>query len=198
MSTTPVSITGDALSFFLAEHKGLRDEIIKRSEIQHQLLSITLVAFAALVSVGLKEWPTALLAYPLLAFFLSAVWSAADFQIQMIGTYILEQIECPVVGNLGWEHFIRSPKGKKFAEPVGWRAISGVRGIFLGTEILTVASYVLNGLNKGWPPMGDIGFLVLDLIAIVATYIFLWRSTPRARSTQGAARPREQGSSSGS
>src|SRR5437667_12350307 len=91
--------------FYLAEYGQLRAEILKRSEMQHQLISIALVALAALTSIGLKEAPSALLAYPMLAVFLSASWTYNDIQIAQLGIYIRTRLEPRLTGNdRGWEH----------------------------------------------------------------------------------------------
>src|ERR1022692_2709971 len=103
----PMTITTDPLQFLMAEYKALRDEILKRSEMQHQLISITLVALGGLATIGLKDSPSALLAYPMLALFLSAAWTYNDIQIAQLGIYIRYRIEDPLIGEgLGWEHAI--------------------------------------------------------------------------------------------
>ena len=80
--------TRDPTTFLLAEYDALRGEILKRSEIQHQLLSFSLAALGALMAVGLKDSPSALLAYPILVLFLAVGWVYNDLQIAQIGLYI--------------------------------------------------------------------------------------------------------------
>src|SRR6266446_5743070 len=121
-----------ASDFLLAEYAQLRSEILKRSEIQHQLISIALVALGALISVGLKDSPSALLAYPMLAMFLSAGWSYNDIQIAQVGIYIRHRIEERLAGDgLGWEHAIVSDRASK---RIGARARLATRGILFGSE----------------------------------------------------------------
>jgi hypothetical protein len=85
----------DPSQFLLAEYRELRSEILKRSELQHQLVSIALVAFGTLAAVGLRDAPSALLAYPMLAAFLATSWAYNDIQIAQLGAYIRYRIEKP-------------------------------------------------------------------------------------------------------
>jgi uncharacterized membrane protein len=157
-----------ANDFLLAEYSQLRSEILKRSEFQHQLISIALVAFGALVSVGLRDSPSALLAYPMLAMFLSASWSYNDIQIAQIGIYIRHRIERQLIGDgLGWEHAIVSDRASK---RIGARIKLATRGILLGTQFLVLGLYLLNRLSTGFPedPVERNGAIVLLILAIAA------------------------------
>ena len=158
--------------FLLAEYNALRDEILRRTDIQHQLISITLVAFGALVSVGLQVSQTALLAYPLLALFLSVVWSYNDIRIRQLGFYIRDRIENRLAGGgEGWEHAISSDS---LSRSVGSRVILATRGIFWGTELLAVGIYLVDRLGTVLP-RGDVVLLVLDILAIGYTIAILRR-----------------------
>jgi len=171
-----MSTTIDPSGFLLAEYRELRGEILKRSEIQHQLISIALVALGGLTSVGLKDSPSALLAYPMLAVFLSAAWSYNDMQIAQLGTYIRYRIEERLVGGgLGWEHAIFSDRVSK---TIGSGVKLATRGILLGSEFLAIGLYVLKRLSL---PLGDAeqkGEIVLLLLSIAAigTTIFVLRN----------------------
>ncbi len=165
-----------ANDFLLAEYSQLRSEILKRSEIQHQLISIALVAFGALISVGLRDSPTALLAYPMLAMFLSASWSYNDIQIAQIGFYIRYRIEKQLIGDgLGWEHAIVSDRASK---RIGARVKLATRGILLGTQFLVLGLYLLNRLSTGFPEdaverNGTIVLLILSIAAILFSLVIL-------------------------
>jgi hypothetical protein len=165
-----------ANDFLLAEYSQLRSEILKRSEIQHQLISIALVALGAFISVGLKDSPSALLAYPILAMFLSAAWSYNDLQIAQIGIYICYRIENKLIGDsLGWEHFIKSGRAGK---RIGARTKFATRGVLLLSEVLAVGLYLLKRLSIGFPGgpaerKGEIVFLMVAIAAIVSTLVIL-------------------------
>jgi len=171
-----MSTANDPSGFFLAEYRELRGEILKRSEIQHQLISIALVALGALTSVGLKDSPSALLAYPMLVLFLSAAWSYNDVQIAQLGSYIRYRIEERLVGGgLGWEHAILSDRASK---KIGSGARLATRGILLGTEFLAVGLYLLKRLSLPAGSAEQKGEFVLLLlsIAVIGVTIFVLRN----------------------
>ena len=96
--------TGDLL---VAEYTALRDEIVKRIEIQHQLVSLALIAPGTVLAIGFQTSSASLmLLYPLLGMFLSAVWLSNSFALHDIAAYIANQIRSRVGANLSiWEHF---------------------------------------------------------------------------------------------
>ena len=155
--------------FLLAEYAQLKGEILKRSEFQHQLISIALVALGALAAVGLKDSPSALLAYPMLALFLGASWSYNDIQIAQLGVYIRYRIEDQLIGQgLGWEH--RSGVSESASKEIGALAKFATRGILWGSEFLAIGLYLLKWLSIGWPiPAERKGELVLFIVSVAAT-----------------------------
>ena len=155
--------------FLLAEYAQLKGEILKRSEFQHQLISIALVALGALAAVGLKDSPSALLAYPMLALFLGAAWSYNDIQIAQLGVYIKYRIEDQLIGQgLGWEH--RSRVSQSASREIGALAKFATRGILWGSEFLAIGLYLLKRLSMGWPiPAERKGELVLFIVSVAAT-----------------------------
>lgn len=168
--------TNDPSQFLLAEYKELRGEILKRSEMQHQLISITLVAYGALTTVGLKDSPSALLAYPILALFLSAAWSYNDIQIAQLGIYIRYRIENQLIGgNLGWEHAILSNRASK---QIGSLIKFATRGILWGSELMAIGLYLLKRLSTGWPKAieecrGEGVLMFLAVSAFVFTFVIM-------------------------
>ena len=172
-----MNTTRNPSEFLLAEYTELRGEILKRTEIQHQLISIALVAFATLASVGLKGSATALLVYPMLAMFLSAVWSYNDIRIMQLGIYIRDRIEYELLGvNLGWEHALASDNVSALINSL---TLLATRGILWGTEVVAVGLFILNKLSAGGFKIGlldgDMVFLILDIVAILFTIIILRR-----------------------
>jgi hypothetical protein len=162
--------------FLLAEYAQLKGEILKRSEFQHQLISIALVALGGLAAVALKDSnsPSALLAYPMLALFLGAAWSYNDIQIAQLGVYIRYRIEDQLIGQgLGWEH--RSRVSKSASKEIGALAKFATRGILWGSEFLAIGLYLLKRLSIGWPiPAERIGELVLFIVSVAATAFTIW------------------------
>jgi hypothetical protein len=164
--------TNDVSPFLLAEYGELRAEILKRSELQHQLVSIALVAFGTLAAVGLSDSPNALLAYPMLALFLSASWSYNDIQIAQLGIYIRCRIEDRLLGGeLGWEHARLTDRASK---QIGSLVKLATRGILWGSECMAIGLYLLKRLSTDWPAgieerRGEAALLVVAGLATVLT-----------------------------
>jgi hypothetical protein len=160
--------------FLLAEFAQLKAEILKRSEIQHQLISITLVALGGLAAVGLKDSPPALLAYPLLALFLGASWSYNDIQIAQIGIYIKYRIEERLLDPpMGWEH--RGNPSRVPSRQIGAMTKFATRGILWGSEFLAITLYLLKRLGVPWPTVRErkAEFVILG-ISVLATFCTMW------------------------
>jgi hypothetical protein len=173
--------TNDPSPFLLAEYAQLRGEILKRSELQHQLVSIALVAFGTLAAVGLSDSPSALLAYPMLALFLAAAWCYNDIQIAQLGIYIRYRIEDHLLGGeLGWEHARLTDRASK---QIGSLVKLATRGILWGSECLAIGLYLVKRLSMGWPPAieewrGEIALMVVAGLAVVFTIVIMRNRDP--------------------
>ncbi len=87
----------------VAEYTTLRDEIVKRIEIQHQLISLALIAPGTVLAIGFQTSSASLmLVYPLLGMFLSAVWLSNSFAIYDIAAYLRSHIQ----PDMGEDHSI--------------------------------------------------------------------------------------------
>jgi hypothetical protein len=63
-------------TFLITEYSALRSELVKRMELQHQLISLALIAAGTFLSVGLEADSTIMiLIYPFLAMFLASAWA---------------------------------------------------------------------------------------------------------------------------
>src|SRR5712692_7428109 len=113
-----------------AEYTSLREEIIKRIEIQHQLLSLALIAPGTVLAIGFQTRSASLLfVYPLLGMFLSAVWLSNSIAIHDIAGYIRSQIQPRVgEGRAIWERHRASIDTSRVRLLHFW----GTRGIFIG------------------------------------------------------------------
>ena len=153
--------------FLLTEYSHLRDEILKRTEIQHQLIAMALIAtgtFLAMNSV------TAKLAYPVLALFLSIAWTQSDIRIRQLGMYIKEHIERRL-GNIGWEHVhtLQPDFGKIWS-----LAHFASGGIFCGTQCLVLVSLLTTNFSTL-----DKALLCLDGLVIIITIFLLVPNKPK-------------------
>jgi hypothetical protein len=160
----------DTLPFVLAEYNALREEILKHTEIQHQFISLALIAPGTILAFGLQAKNAALiLLYPALAMFLSIAWASQDRGNRIIGAYIRTRIESKIGEDLiGWEHFLVANRNKFKRPSLNFLAS---RGIFIGTEILAI----LVGISIAVFNNTVILLLVIDIASIVITIIFLRR-----------------------
>jgi hypothetical protein len=162
----------DSSEFDLAEYAALRAEILKRTDIQHQLLSLSLIAFGTFVTVGLERSSTLLLVYPILAMFLAASWSHHDIRIAQLGDFIRRHHEAKFSGEQGgWEHFHTSSVAGR---TVGSRVGLASRGILIGSQVLAVALGLL-GTSFQAPDLIVIG---LDTLLVPYTaFLLSWKTS---------------------
>jgi len=94
---------------FLAEYQSLRTELIKRLEIQHQIVLFSTAMAGVLITLGmlLSEIGTsAILLYPILAFFLATAWVHNDVRLFDIRSYIRARLEKKRLAGLEWENHL--------------------------------------------------------------------------------------------
>jgi len=161
--------TDSASAFLLAEYKELRAEILKRSEIQHQLISFALAALGALMTVGLRDSPPALLIYPIVTLGLTIGWAYNDMQIAQLGLYIRHRIESALVGDLGWEHAIATQVQSK---EIGHLVKLATRGVFWSSAVLTLLLY-LSKRTKPWPATLD-AWVIEDVVLVLSVAATLY------------------------
>lgn len=89
------------------EFTALYSEIENRSNNQHQLVSLAIVAAGTILTIGLQQNADlavyALLVYPIIAMFLAVAWEYHDFWIGQIAEYIHNHLE----QGQGWETYLR-------------------------------------------------------------------------------------------
>lgn len=166
----PFPLSADLIA---AEYSALREEILKLTEIQFQILVITLAAFGTMLATGIqyKNAPI-VLAYPILALFLAMGWINHAHGIDMLGAYIQNKIESQVgTANIGWENFSRA-KPVKHSLLADWLS----RMPFIVTQLIALMAGITiisaNVLN-----------IILVIIAVASTgaNIFVFATTPRAQ-----------------
>ncbi len=131
------SLPSDAQAALLAEYATLRAEILKRIEIRYQLISVAIVAPGTLLAFALQTHSTALtLLYPVFAYFLSVAWSDNERSIRQMAEYIRNRIEARLE-YIAWEQTVSA--SNKLQPRLGrWLNYQSARGIFLGTQLLTL------------------------------------------------------------
>ena len=105
--TSKDEINSENVSLIIAEYTALREEILKRLEIDHQLIALALIAPGTILTIGFQTRNASImLVYPILALFLSAIWVINETGIIEKGIYIRDHIESRVgENNIGWQHF---------------------------------------------------------------------------------------------
>jgi hypothetical protein len=160
--------------FALAEFVALREEILKQTEIQHQIISICIISAGTFFSISGKVPQTVCLMFPLLATCLSSAWSLCDVRIRQIAKYIRESIEPRF--HLGWEHFLVARRGNN---RVDGRSRAFAIGIVLGTQLLAIILFfVLAGQRVN---ATELVFVGIDVCAM-ALSVFLMTGTGIFRS----------------
>ncbi len=151
----------------VAEYTTLRDEIVKRIEIQHQLISLALIAPGTVLAIGFQTSSASLmLVYPLLGMFLSAVWLSNSFAIYDIAAYLRSHIQ-PDMGedHSIWEQFRATIDTKHSTLLHFW----GTRGLFMGTQLLVL----LAGITLAKFDTAQILFLLVGALSSLLTVIVL-------------------------
>jgi hypothetical protein len=156
--------------FALAEYSTLREEILKRIELQNQILNLTLIIAGTMISVGfqLTNGPIILLIYPPIALVLSAGWEQNNLRIRQIGIYIRERVERRfAIG--GWEQY-RIDAGVK---PTGTARFA--RLAFIITQIVAMGLSWLQFSSWAALPWTAIILTVLDAISVVGICLIIKR-----------------------
>ena len=152
--------------FLLAEYNALREEIVKRIELEYNLISFSLVSFGVISGLGSAARSSLIImVYPLFAAFITAGWVNSDNSIQCIANYIKSQIEARLGGdNTGWEHRFEHQNSN------GLSALS-VIGAFVGTSLFAI----LVGISFAHFDATEILFLIGSGMSLIfSLFLLLW------------------------
>jgi hypothetical protein len=168
MSSTQEEKFSSSVELIVAEYESLREEILKLTEIQSQIVVLALVSFGTILTFGTQyKNAQVILMYPVLVLFLAIGWATNAHGIDMLGSYIQNQIELKVgTENIGWEHFSRKDKISH-----SLIAFWGSRAIFPVSQIIALAASLslldFNALT--------ITLLVIALLSTVLCILFFGR-----------------------
>lgn len=128
--------TPETITFLLSEYNALREEIIKRMELQHQVMFLALPVFGTILGAGIQfRSPSIILLYPIIAVFLAATWAFHNSRIRELGSYIRVRIEARVgQTHIGWESYLNEISHPRITS-LNYTAI---RGVFIGTSVLAI------------------------------------------------------------
>jgi hypothetical protein len=168
----------DALAALsLAEFQGLRSEILQLTQMQSQLIALTVVAFGTVVSIGFQaKNPAIVLVHPILALIIGVSWMNHAHSVRRCADYIrARETAMGALTSFGWEHYVRdTPFPKHY---VGFW---GVRAIF------AISSVVALGASLGVKlPHGPV--IALFALSSLVTAVLFWLSFAWQ---EGAGEPR--------
>jgi hypothetical protein len=164
----------ELLTFKLAQYSALREEILKRLEMQHQLIALALLATGTLIPIGLADnGPVlVLLLSPILILLIAIAWAWNNVRIVQTGKFIKDKIE----GKDDWEHYWRDPTLHNWpTRRVLTGAISAL-SIYLGAQLLIMVV----AWFRSTPTAGEIVILVVDGITVALTFLIVYFSEDRS------------------
>jgi hypothetical protein len=163
------TLSDKQFELILAQYNALRAEILKRSEIRYQIITINLVITGSILTFGLQTSSPSyvLFVFPMLGVFLASIWKHNGHWAQRASAYIREQIEKPI-GIAGWESAVlKEPHSQRWLFRV---SVSG-SALFLGTQIITMS---LGILRSSFSTL-DVVMIVLDAVCVLLTMTILLR-----------------------
>jgi F0F1-type ATP synthase assembly protein I len=152
--------------FLLVEYCSLREEIVKRIELEYQILYITLFIFSTMCGFALANKASILiLPYPIICVLLTSAWVNSDFSIFHLAEYIKNHIEAKIgEETTGWEHYLTAKK------PFLLSTLS-VGGTFVSTTLIAIVI----GISLAKFGTFTIILLVLDIIGLIYINIIILR-----------------------
>lgn len=152
----------------MAEYTALREEIMKLTDVQFQLVAIAIISFGTLLGAGIaSKTSSIILVYPILAVFLSASWFNQEYGIDIIEYYIQNHIEV-IMGDKS----IRSAKrSKKSVVSIPRQILNflGARGIFPATQIIALIAGTLEAnfsVFSAW-------LFIIASLSTIASMVFM-------------------------
>jgi hypothetical protein len=171
-------------TFLLAQYSSLREEVLKRIEIQHQLILGVLIALGSILTISAQGGASSiLLFYSFLALFLALAWSQNDVRNRQITQFLSSNEEALLSDvSLGWEHARTSSRLWIF----GSRKVFAARGIFVGSQLLTLLLFWLQlGSSNSALTQEDSLLLMVVVVVIVITVLII--GFPSRRSKRDAS-----------
>jgi hypothetical protein len=161
----------------LAEFAALRQEIERRSQIQHNIFTLQLTISGAVFSFALSNHARVyfLLIVPISTYMLAGRYVTQHFGIIYAGKYIKEVLGALVPGGLGWERWLIDHRRRQlffleWADPhyVTYPGISVLALAWLAPQVI---------VTHGMPLLvwfGIISLWTIGLVATVASFYLVW------------------------
>jgi hypothetical protein len=149
------------------EYKTLRDETMKRIDARNQILSYTLVFAASMftLALGQSAFSSALLVYPIVAFFFATSFAFNSLVLIEIGAY-LRSLETRLPG-AGWANYLK---------PRYWKIeifeLIASAGLFIGTECIGIGLYSNLDASRKSPSslLPTLSWIAVGLTVVVVFY----------------------------
>jgi hypothetical protein len=143
------------------QYTALRNEILKRIELRHQFVVLSLSLAGIALSLGIST-PIINLIYPPLATLICAGWTHNNLRIRQMAHYISNQIEDALPG-LGWDTHRKSIDAE--TSVFGWSLeLLSAAGIFVVTELIAIVIGIL-----------EFGFGAVEwFLLVISVLSFAW------------------------
>ncbi len=169
-TTGTATLQWDTTQLVVAEYIGLREEILKLVELQHQHDALTVASLGTVLTVGLGTGEAAIiLVHPLLALILGLSWLHHTFRIHRIAAYLRARVERRAgLDVVAWEHYVND-----HALPGGRVSYWALRAAFPASALMALAT----GLAVADFDVPTVVLLVLSLLCSggVASAFWTWR-----------------------
>jgi hypothetical protein len=174
----------------LAEYAALRAEVDRRANVQWNILALQITSTGVIASLAISRAVdiALLLVIPLLSYMLGSRYIIHEYHINLISTYIRDELWTKLHESLSWEIWKKKkmesdPRAKRMLTTKGWRLLHPTRLAFEGVALLALVAGGVAIAYAWWTtvPKWDLalGLAFLWTIAGLATYI-LHRSFSRA------------------
>lgn len=179
------------LRYLLTQYRVLRAELLNQSTLQQQLLTVTITALAALLTIAFETKNALIpLCFPLLALFLALAWTANQRSVARIARFLRDELEGELIKSgvlpekLAWEHYVRASRARRGY--FSFQVIS-MRGLFsmgsliciaVGAYLARAAGALITLAQGGALAQSDLftlSFIMLDLLVTLLTAVTLRR-----------------------
>jgi len=176
--------TSQDTDFIIAEFHVQRAEVLKRVELQHQLLVFTITALGGLLAVAIPARSAfILLLYPGLALFLAMAWAYNSRRVKEMQLYIALIESKGGFKDIGWERFRTSIQRGRFDSTTSswefaWGFFIGTQAVtwLVGTLAVAKVSPIPLGFNPEesvWVYVGTLLIVLFDLVFILFAWFIL-------------------------
>lgn len=158
------------------EYDALRQEILKRLEMQNNHLNLMLTILTVLFSFGVSNTNIAFLIPPILCL-LAFIWKGNNLMIIKLSTYIKNKFEGENF-DLGWETYNEQTSAKLFSKNKTFLFAAGPFGIFIFSSIIAIGI----GISKYNHTSLDLLLLIISIISfILIVFIFILYNSEKLR-----------------